>query len=172
MQPSALLFTRWQDLPPHEQDNVLLLSVNPQQVEFAGTVERAIAACEADIEDDVAGLAIRASGGIVGFLVLKRRSKAPEWSGSLAATVCSMRIDQDHQGRGIGSAALQALPKWVTSNWPETSLLMLSVDAENTAGIRAYTNAGFQDHGMQVQGRIGWVRYMSKPITSPNEAAL
>jgi len=166
MQSPSLALARWQDLSPSDQASVRELSVTAQQIEYAGTIERAIENCEADGEDDIAGLAIRGDGQIVGFLVLKRRSRAPDWASPAAATISAMRIDQVHQGKGIGSAALQALPQWVSENWPESSSLTLSVDEDNKAGIRAYGKAGFQDHGVRVEGRIGWVRYMSKQAAS------
>ena len=166
MRPSTIALIRWQDLKPSEQASVLKLDVSAQQVEFAGTVELAVAACEADKNNDVAGIAIKDDEGIIGFLVLKRRSKLPKWSNPSAAVISAMRIDQGHQGKGLGSISLLALTEWVAINWPESSSLALSVDEENTAGIRAYAKAGFQDHGVRVQGRIGWVRYMSKPIVS------
>jgi len=162
MQSPPLALARWQDLSLSDQATVRKLGVTAQQIEYAGTVDRAIENCEADKEDDVAGLAIRADGQIVGFLVLKRRSKAPEWASPSAATISAMRVDQAHQGKGIGSLALQVLPRWVAENWPESSSLTLSVDESNQMGIRAYGKAGFQDHGVRVEGRIGWVRYMSK----------
>jgi GNAT superfamily N-acetyltransferase len=160
----SIVLTRWQDLAPVGQSMVLRLGVSAQQLEFAGTVERAVESCEVDVDNDVAGLAIQSAEGIVGFLVLKRRAKAPDWASPAAAVVSAMRIDQSHQGKGLGSAALEAVSHWVASHWPELSLLTLSVDEDNVAGICAYTKAGFRDHGVRVQGRIGWVRYMSRAI--------
>ncbi len=78
-----------------------------------------------------------------------------------------MRIDQARQSQGLGAAALLALPHWLAQNWPESQSLILSVDEANTAGIRAYTKAGFQDHGVPKQGRIGWERLMSKALQAP-----
>ena len=166
MRLSAISLKRWQALEPPNQAVVLKLEVSEQQVEYAGTIERAIASCEEDKENDVAGLVIKDGDAIVGFLVLKRRSKAPEWAGPQAAVVSAMRIDKGHQGKGVGSQTLQAVAWWVAANWPESSTLTLSVDEENVLGLRAYTRAGFIDHGVRVQGRIGWVRYMSRPVVS------
>ena len=166
MRPSAISLTRWQDLKPADQASVLKLNVSEQQIEFAGTVERAVASCEADQENNVAGLAISTKEAVVGFLVLNRRSKLPEWSNPSTVVVSAMRIDQGQQGKGLGSASLLALTEWVATNWPESSSLALSVDEENILGMRAYVKAGFQDTGVRVRGRIGWVRYMSKPIVS------
>ncbi len=155
----------WHDLSESEKAAVRLLSVSSQQIEFAGTIERAVETVEAGDTHDIAGLAIQSSGIVVGFLVLKRKSKAPKWAAPGAVVISAMRIDQTHQGKGLGSAALMALTEWVAANWPDSVALSLSVDEENIAGIRAYRKAGFLDHGIREQGRIGWVRYMSRPIT-------
>lgn len=159
-----LVLKRWQNLSLTDQATVRQLVISSQQLEYAGTVDCAIAHCEADSQDDVAGLAIEVQAQIVGFLLLKRRSKAPEWANPAAATITAMRVDQARQSQGLGAAALLALPRWVARNWPESQALTLSVDEVNMAGIRAYTKAGFQDHGVRKQGRIGWERLMSKAL--------
>jgi ribosomal protein S18 acetylase RimI-like enzyme len=172
MQFMAVVLMPWQDLSPTDQAAVLQLSVAEHQVEFAGTVEQAVAGCEADKAGNVVGLAIRANEQIVGFLVLKRRSATPEWASPAAATVAAMRVGRGYQSKGLGSAALLALSDWIASKWPECESLCLSVDEGNTAGIRAYRKAGFQDQGTRVPGRIGYVRYMSKAIKASTEKAL
>lgn len=161
---SAVSLKRWESLSPSEQAAVLGLSVTEQQIEFAGTVERAVQACQEDQANEVAGLAIVLEGGIVGFFVLKRGARAPAWASPKSATVSAMRIDLSQQGRGLGSSALRALPSWVAEHWPESSELILSVDEENQSTRSAYARAGFLDLGKREEGRIGWVRYMSKPI--------
>lgn len=163
MVPSVSL-KQWQLLSSSEQEAVLRLSVTSQQVEFAGTVERSVESCRSDQGDQVVGLAILDGQQVVGFLVLKRGSCAPSWANPRAATVSAMRIDRSCQGRGIGSCALRALPSWVAENWPESPVLVLSVDEDNQAARCAYVKAGFVDQGTREQGRIGWVRYMSRPV--------
>jgi RimJ/RimL family protein N-acetyltransferase len=161
---SSISLKRWQLLSPFEQAAVLGLSVTPQQVEFAGTVERSVKACQADQGNQIVGLAIFQGQRVVGFLVLKRGASAPPWANPTAAIVSAMRIDLSCQGTGLGSAALLALPSWVAENWPESDQLTLSVDEENESARSAYARSGFVDHGTREQGRIGWVRYMSKAI--------
>jgi RimJ/RimL family protein N-acetyltransferase len=167
---------RWQDLTVSEQAAVAALSISAEQLEFAGRIEKALASCEAANEadanqttQDLVGLAIRKSSDdgdlIVGFLVLKRRSQAPAWARADAAVVSGMRINQTQQGKGAGTAALKALAIWTATHWPESSRLSLEVDEENTAGIRAYNKAGFTDDGARKQGRIGWVRTLTMPIS-------
>lgn len=156
---------RWQLLSPSEQAAVLGLNVTAQQVEYAGTVEPSVRACQEDRADEVVGLAVVGAHGIVGFLLLKRGSQAPVWAHPKAATVSAMRIDMACQGMGLGTVALQALPSWVVRHWPDSTDIMLSVDEENHPARRAYARAGFVDLGKREQGRIGWVRYLSMPAS-------
>ncbi len=155
---------RWQSLSEAEQAAVLDLNVTEQQVEFAGTVARSVQACVGDAVNDVAGLAVVHEHRIVGFFLLKRGASAPAWGGPKAAVVSAMRIDVSQQGKGMGAAALRLLPTWIAEHWPESTELALSVDEGNQSARRAYARAGFVDLGKRDEGRIGWVRYMSKPI--------
>lgn len=163
---SSILLKQWQLLSPLEQTAVLTISVTSEQVEFAGTIEQSVDICKADEFNQIAGLAIFDHQRVVGFLVLKRGASAPPWADPMAATVSAMRIDVSCQGQGIGSRALQALPSWVAENWPESPLLALAVDEENQLARNAYARAGFVDNGIREQGRIGWVRYMSRPVVA------
>lgn len=157
---------RWADLSASEQAQVRSLRIATEQVEFAGTIERAIDKLAAGQGDDLVGLAIGHGAEIVGFVLIARRSKAPGWAEPEAATLSAMRIGEQYQGRGFGAAALQALADWVRQHWPQAHALSLSVDEGNAAGVRAYRKAGFVDHGERVAGRIGWVRTLSRPIGS------
>jgi len=160
----------WWALSVEFKATVRALRVTSEQVEYAGTVEAAVAQCEAEQSSEVLGLAIVAGGAVVGFLLLKLGSKAPQWVPSNAAVISAMRVSVEYQGQGIGTRALEALPSWVQQHCPAIHSLVLSVDEENTAAIRSYAKAGWVDQGTRIQGRIGWVRYMSRPVfeQSPN----
>ena len=151
----------WQRLSAGERDAVLSLEISAEQIEFAGTTARSVDACEAGDPAAVAGLAIRAAGDIVGWVLLKRGVAAPEWVGAQAAVVGGLRIDRRHQGRGLGTAALDELPRWVARHWLGTSALALRVDDANAAGIRAYEKAGWTEVGERRVGRVGLERTMT-----------
>ena len=151
----------WHALAPADRDAVLALKISPAQTEFAGPITRSVAACEAADPAEVAGLAIRVGGEIVGWVVLKRGASAPEWVAAGAAVVSGLRIDTRHQGRGIGAAALDAMAQWVARHWPQTSMMMLRVDDDNAAGIRAYQKAGWLETGERRVGRVGLERTMA-----------
>ena len=145
----------WRTLTPAERDAVAQLEISAEQVEFAGTVARSIAACEAGDAAEVAGLAIRSVGEIVGWVLLKRGPSAPAWAHADAVVVGGLRIDQRQQGRGIGAAAVATLAPWVAQHWPQATRLMLRVDDGNVAGIRAYEKAGWREVGERRVGRVG-----------------
>ena len=151
----------WHALEAPHRAAVLALRISEAQVEFAGPVARSVAACEAGNRAEVAGLAIRADGDIVGWVMLKRGASAPDWVEPGAAVVSGLRIDAGQQGRGIGAAALGAMADWVARHWPHTSLLTLRVDDGNAAGIRAYEKAGWTEIGDRRVGRVGLERTMA-----------
>jgi GNAT superfamily N-acetyltransferase len=159
----AVALVAWPDLAPGERDAVRRLEISPEQIGFAGTTSKSVAACEAGDPAEVAGLAIRtsASGDIVGWVLLKRAAAAPDWVGPDTAVVSGLRIDTRHQGRGIGATALAEMARWVLRHWPGTKTLALRVDDGNVAGIRAYDKAGWVETGDRRTGRVGIERTMS-----------
>lgn len=144
-----------------EREAVLALRISAEQLEFAGAVAKSIAACEAGDPAAVAGLAIRVTDDVVGWVALKRGASAPAWVEAGAAVVSGLRIDSRHQGRGIGSAALAEMARWVARHWPESTRLVLRVDDGNGAGIRAYERAGWVEIGERLDGRVGLERTLT-----------
>jgi len=151
----------WGMLAPAERQAVTRLEISAAQVEFAGPVARSVAACEAGDPAEVAGLAIRADGRIVGWVLLKRGASAPDWVPDDAAVVSGLRIDQREQGRGIGALALPQLAGWAARRWPQAARLVLRVDEGNVAGIRAYEKAGWCEVGERRVGRVDVERTMT-----------
>lgn len=154
----------WRTLPSADRDAVARLEISDEQVEFAGTIARSIAACDAGDPAEVAGLAIRGGQEIVGWLLLKRGASAPDWAPAGAAVLSGLRIDRRQQGRGIGALALAELARWAAQHWPHAARLMLRVDEGNVAGIRAYEKAGWREIGERRIGRVGPERTMSLPL--------
>ena len=155
----------WQALDAAGRDAASQLQIDAAQIEFAGTMARSIAACEAGDPAQVAGLVIRAGGEIVGWVLLKRDDAAPDWADDGAAVVSGLRIDLRHQGQGIGTTALAALPRWIACHWPTTTRLALRVDDGNEAGIRAYEKAGWVEVGERRLGRVGVERTMALALS-------
>ena len=140
------------------------LSIPPEQVEFAGTIESAIALAESKPASEIAGVAILSTSVVVGFLLVKRAGEAPDWVPDDAAIVTALRVGAEHQGSRIGTRAIRQLPSWVAAHWPEVASLVLAVDESNRAAIRAYTKAGWTDLGQRVKGRYDWERRMQVAV--------
>ncbi|HEY8975311.1 MAG TPA: GNAT family N-acetyltransferase [Burkholderiaceae bacterium] len=151
----------WHALPTADRQAVARLEISPEQVEFAGTIARSVAACEAGDPMEVAGFAIRADDAIVGWLLVKRGASAPDWVDADAVVLSGLRIDRRQQGRGIGALALAELARCVVDRWPQAARLVLRVDEGNAAGIRAYQKAGWREVGERRVGRVGLERTMA-----------
>jgi ribosomal protein S18 acetylase RimI-like enzyme len=160
----AVSVEAWPSMSAADQDRVRRLTIAPRQVEYAGSTANAVAACDDGDPKQVVGLALRVDGAIVGFVVVKRRDAAPDWATPGTAVLSALRVDVQHQGRGIGSAALPAIAAWVRGHWKSATSLALTVDEENVAAIRAYAKAGWCEIGERVEGRIGWVRTMARGV--------
>lgn len=171
MSSSALNLVRLQDLTTQQRVCVMRLSIPQEQIEYAGPLERAVAACEAADPTEVAGLAILLNDRPVGFAVLSRGSKQPDWGPAGCAALTAMRIDSAMQGKGIGKSALAAIDGWLLEHWRENDIVALCVDDANASGRRAYEFAGYREYTEPKQGRIGLVRYLSKMLVKPPSAA-
>ncbi len=163
----------WQALDAAGREAARHLQIDAAQIEFAGTMGRSIAACEAGDPTQVAGLVIRAGEQVVGWVLLKRDGAAPDWADDGAAVVSGLRVATPHQGRGFGASALAALARWVERHWTTVPRLMLRVDDGNAAGIRAYERAGWVETGERRIGRVGVERTMAlslSPASHPDPA--
>lgn len=61
-------------------------------------------------------------------------------------------IDQDWQGRGLGTQAMTVCCEDLRARHPERAALVLTVNTANTAAIHAYRRAGFVDTGELFHG--------------------
>ncbi|MDP3180144.1 MAG: GNAT family protein, partial [Spirochaetaceae bacterium] len=66
-------------------------------------------------------------------------------------------IDQRHQGKGYGTAALGLLERIARAE-PGIVRLKLSTSPENTNGIKIYTKFGFVDTGILDDGEEVFVK--------------
>ncbi len=161
---TSIALRPWQDLSAEAQAEVLSLQIDDRQLEYAGTVQRAVDTCTSSSPHEVAGLAILVGSRVAGFLVLRRGGMRPEWAPREAAALTGMRIDRAFQGRGIGQAALRLVDGWLVSHWPDALGVALSVDAANLAGRSAYQRAGYTEFAAPKPGRIGTVHYLCKVL--------
>lgn len=167
MTPTRLQLQRWQSLTGDQRERVLALHISPEQIEFAGTTAQAVSVCEGASPDEVAGLAILESETPIGFVLLSRGARLPDWAPAGAAALRAMRIDSREQGKGHGRASLALVAAWVSEHWVSCSKLALCVDDQNLAARRAYDVAGFTEYAEPRAGRIGLVRYLWRSLVEP-----
>jgi GNAT superfamily N-acetyltransferase len=66
--------------------------------------------------------------------------------------VRALYVDREHQGVGIGTAMLRAMPELARQLYPGAERLALTVNVTNPIAVRAYLRAGFTDTGRLYHG--------------------
>ncbi|OCI29922.1 GNAT family N-acetyltransferase [Oerskovia enterophila] len=129
----------------------------PGQDVFSASADQILTLAEAD--PDRHALVVRRDGQVAGVGVLHPGGASDEMldrlDGARPQDVVVFRgflVDRHHQGVGVGSSVAAALPALVARlaerlrRKPFASVVLV-VDADNAAGLRAYTRAGFVDRG-------------------------
>ncbi|AHV96235.1 GNAT family N-acetyltransferase [Paenibacillus sabinae] len=84
--------------------------------------------------------------------------------GSRAMLFRAFLIDYASQGKGYATAALRLLPSFVSTVYPGTDEVVLSVNEENSSALRLYMTAGFQDNGLRRMGPKGPQKILQYPL--------
>jgi RimJ/RimL family protein N-acetyltransferase len=133
---------------PQMRRGVRNLAPRPAQVPWSGT-----AASSLSLVDGHPGrMAVVGLAGEepVGFLVLDTSLESVPDPGTIG--VRGFFVDHRHQGRGLGTALLLALPAFVRDVHPAARRIALTVNVRNEAARRAYLRAGFRDTGRLYHG--------------------
>jgi RimJ/RimL family protein N-acetyltransferase len=155
-----VVLAAFDELTVAQQEAIGSIRITDAQVEFSGTVARALTLCREQSGTDLCGVALLQDQRPIGFMVVRRRATLPAWAPSGAAVVGGLQVDVAYQGQGLGLDALCQLPDWLRARWPEIERIVLRVDDSNHAGIRAYEKAGWQESGPRTHGRVGLERTM------------
>ena len=154
-QAAAVTLLDWHGLSDSQHAELAALRISDRDVDYAGTIAKAVDDCRSTPPDRLRGFAVVAADEVVGFVILKRPPASPEWAGADAVTLHGLRIDTRHRGRGLGRAAFAAAIDTARRLWPDARRLVLSVDAGNTAAHGLYVAFGMRDSGPVFRGRIG-----------------
>lgn len=103
----------------------------------------------------VLGLCFLLNKQPVGMTLFKRPPLSPSWATANAATIHGLKIAQPLQGKGLGHRAFNLAIEHLKEMWPETSALMLAVDADNAAALAIYHAYGMEDSGPIFEGCNG-----------------
>ncbi len=146
-----------------------LLELAPGQLDFVGDPLRMALAGLA--EQSRRPYVIEANGDAVGVLTLQAgAARLAGWPDDHSAWLLrGFLIDRRHQGRGLGrlaaAAAVVAAAKLTAGQEGGEAGVVLSVNERNPAGLAAYQNAGFVDHGQYLGGSSGPQRTMYHSFT-------
>ncbi len=103
------------------------------------------------ILDDTPGLsfhAIHDETGLVGMFKLDPRyPERHPFAVDSDLVLRGVLIDARHQGRGLGTRAMAALPAYAAAQYPDKNRLVLTVNLLNPAAYASYRKAGFRDEG-------------------------
>ena len=131
---------------------LLGLSVAPEQRAYVGDTAFNILDAGRDPLSDA--MAIMAGERVVGFYRLDRApcTVAGRDLGEPTLGLRGLFIDRRLQGRGYGTAAIEACCGDARERHPQRRLLVLAVHCSNRAAIATYLRAGFHDTGERVPG--------------------
>jgi RimJ/RimL family protein N-acetyltransferase len=124
---------------------VLRLAPHPEQQRFSGRASDTLALAANPLRRAVA--ALDDDGEPVAFMILDTGASMVAVHRPGTVGVRGFYVDARHQGRGIGTAVLRALPAYVREHYPEADRIALTVNVANPSAQRAYFRAGFVDTG-------------------------
>lgn len=105
-------------------------------------------------------------GEVVGAFVLavgEHRDRYLTGPDPDAVALSSLSVDAAQQGRGVGTAAMRALPGLVRALYPLARRVILIVNQRNPGARHVYGKAGFQVTATR-EGRIGPQWVMTLPL--------
>lgn len=130
----------------------IALVIRPDQAAFVGRVADSLA--DVAVCPGSEGLALREDDRVVGYVRIDRTASAlgDHPLATDAVALRSFLIDASHQGRGLGTRALNAIARYVSRRHPDRRRIVLSVNVRNESAVRAYTRAGYRDSGTLYHG--------------------
>lgn len=102
----------------------------------------------------------------VGIFILGTDERVEWYAGHpdlQAMTLNALCLDQSCQGRGVGTQVMNALPTYVTMNYPHTKRLLLCVHQTNEAAIHVYKKTGWTVL-RERQGKRGMLWVMERKL--------
>ena len=131
------------EITKENYEEILSLQVSKEQRGFVPTVTEALA--QAWVYRGTAyPFAVYANGEPVGFIMLGYYEEKEQY------TVWKFLIDEMHQRKGYGKAALRAAIEWLQQTFHVTEVFLGCVH-ENYAAERLYASVGFMRTGFETE---------------------
>ena len=142
----------YEDLTPHQREQLRQIEVRPEQIAFCGTVESALHSLPTTPHAGIIGLVLLRDELPVAFMLLKREPLLAHWAEAGSATLHALQVDSRVQAQGLGKACLRDLPRAIYQFWPGITQLMLSVSPFNTNALAFYLSQGWVERGEAYRG--------------------
>ena len=140
-------------LHANDMANVSRLSVSKEQLPFVGTIEEIMSSksdgCDCHL--------VTSNNDVIGFLIADTTySQRYDFAKQDEVGVRGFFIDENHQGKGYGKAAVTLPGNYFKSTYPTRSGIVLTVNCKNPAAYNCYKAADFKDNGdMYLGGAAG-----------------
>jgi RimJ/RimL family protein N-acetyltransferase len=110
-------------------------------------------------------IVIDAENRPVGFFILHYQQEFQALVGNPKALLLrAFSVNHQDQGNGFAKRALEQLPQFVRTHFPQVDEVVLAVNEKNEHAKRVYLNSGFLDKGITRVGRIGLQHILHCPI--------
>lgn len=136
-----------------------VLTVSEHQEVLGKSFKESIEDWESAHHDQVLGLCFLYEGQPVGLTLFRKQP-------AHTASIHGLKIATPWQHRGFGHIAFRLAVDQLKVAWPETKLLKLAVDAENTPAVTIYQAFGMTDSGPIFQGPNGQEHHMEFELQS------
>ena len=121
--------------------NTLIPTHTVTWTEALETYDQRIAWFERQTRDGLPVLVADAAGAIAGFTTYEHFRGEGKWPGYRSTMELSIHVREEHWGRGVGRALIEAL---VDRAWAaRIHVLVAAIDGENEASIRFHERLGF-----------------------------
>ncbi|UOK59190.1 GNAT family N-acetyltransferase [Bacillus sp. OVS6] len=128
----------------HNWETCISLKVQKEQERFVASNLYSLA--ESRFETTFLPLGLYTGNKMIGFAMIGKDPKdGVYW-------LVRFMVDQAHQGKGYGFAALQIVLSFMKSRYDVSPFLLLGVNPENGQAIRLYQKAGFIHTGKVENG--------------------
>lgn len=130
-------------------DAVKQVQLAPEQIKFAGIAEEFLL----DASDTTHLHVIKHEEQVVGFFKLDiAYPQSYEFCPEGAIGLRAFAIDQQQQGKGLGTQAVAALFPYLQTNYSRYHSIYLTVNCKNPRAFACYEKAGFRDTKQQYLG--------------------
>ncbi|WP_017221490.1 GNAT family N-acetyltransferase [Moritella dasanensis] len=138
-------------------EDVLNVTLAEQQTKFAGSAKEFLA----DDSESIHLHVIKSEHEVIGFFKIDvMYSIGDEFDVQNGLGLRAFVIDQNQQGKGLGTASVKALFPYLKQNYSSYRAIYLTVNCQNPGARACYEKGGFVDTGEKYLGGAAGPQYI------------